>query len=92
NFGGANLRESLWMTAKAKNAGFGGARLEWADFSHADVREADFSNADLSRANFHNTRDAGALFVGANLFGLRKTDVDRLEAESYRPPPREKRV
>jgi uncharacterized protein YjbI with pentapeptide repeats len=86
------LRESSWMNARAKGAIFGGARLEFADFSHADIREADFSNADLTRANMHAVRDSGALFVGTNLLGLRKTDIDRLEAESYRPPPREKRI
>jgi uncharacterized protein YjbI with pentapeptide repeats len=92
HFGKTNLRESFWMGATAKGAIFAGAHLEWADFSHADIREADFSHANLTRANLHAVRDSSALFIGANLLGVRKTDVERLEAESYRPPAREKRV
>ncbi|MCK6592436.1 MAG: pentapeptide repeat-containing protein, partial [Polyangiaceae bacterium] len=63
-----------------------GAKLNFADFSHADVSTADFSGADLSRANLHNVRDQGALWGGASLLSVKRTDVDRLEAEAWQPP------
>jgi len=36
--------------------------------------------------NLHNVSDGGARYEGANLTSARRTDLDRLEGEAYRPP------
>jgi uncharacterized protein YjbI with pentapeptide repeats len=74
------------IQARAQNAAFVGARLDFADLSNADLSSADFRDASLLRANLHAVRDSGALFTGATLVGVRHTDLDRLEAEAWMPP------
>jgi uncharacterized protein YjbI with pentapeptide repeats len=86
NFRGANLRETMMDEVKAEGATFVGANLAYADFSNSDVRRADFGDANLSDALLHNVKDDGASFVGATMSAVRRTDPDRLEAESFRPP------
>ena len=72
--------------AATEGAIFIGARLDWSDLSHADLRGADCADADFFRANLHGVRDDGARFTGASLATVKRTDVDRLEAEGWTAP------
>ena len=84
---GADLRETLWIEARATNTLFVSARMNYSDLSHADVRGSDFTDAGLLLANLHNLHDDGARGFGANRLMARGTDLDRLEAEAWTPPP-----
>ena len=50
------------------------------------MRDADFSSAALPHAELHAARDAGAIWDGADLSGARRTDQERLAAETFVPP------
>jgi uncharacterized protein YjbI with pentapeptide repeats len=76
------------VEVQAQGASFVGARLTYCDFSYADVRGADFSNADLSSATLHGVLDKDAVYSSAVTAGMKRDDLDRLEAEAWRPPGR----
>ena len=73
-----DLRETLWIEARATNTLFVSARMNYSDLSHADVRGSDFTDAGLLLANLHNLHDDGARGFGANRL---------MEAEAWTPPP-----
>jgi len=87
---GADIRNSRFERAKTPSALFVNSRLNFTDFSHADISGADFTSANLFMATLHNTREEGTKWHGALLAAVRRTDLDRLEAEAWQPPPRKK--
>jgi uncharacterized protein YjbI with pentapeptide repeats len=74
------------MKANGQGVDFNRADLSYADFSHADVSHAIFNNAILVGANLHRTNDLHAVWSGADLSGLRKTDPQLVKAEDWKPP------
>ena len=65
---------------------FHSAKMHYSDMSHANLTRADFSGANLFFAIHHNVKDEHVIWGGATKLFLRGTDLDRLEAEAYRPP------
>ena len=63
---------------------FGGARLPYADLSKARLTRCTWPGADLSGANLHAIEEEQNEWSGANLKGARRTDNDRLEAETFK--------
>jgi uncharacterized protein YjbI with pentapeptide repeats len=72
------------MKAKAKQANFGDAMLVYALFDHADLELANFTGADLRQTKLHAVRDTATKF-DSNVKKAIRTDVDRLEAEAWKP-------
>ena len=87
----ADMRETRMTSAQAPGACFAGAKLDYADFAHADLQQADFSSARLFFADMHAVRDSGAIWDGAITTMMKRTDSERLEAESWTPPARQSR-
>jgi uncharacterized protein YjbI with pentapeptide repeats len=81
------LPETLWVKAKATGAIFDGAKLPYADFSYCLLESASFRDADLMGANLHAIQDRNANWNGASTNKARRTDEDRLAAETWKPPP-----
>ena len=83
-----DLRYATMNRANLRGAFFTDADLSYANLSHADGRAADFSGANLAFANLHALREEDTRWTGAALGKARRTDIDRLEAEAWQPPPR----
>ena len=66
--------------------GNGPTTLTNADFSYAHLESANFANADLTGANLHGILDKHAKWDRATLKNVKKTDPDRLHAETWTPP------
>ena len=90
DFTNADLRDTQLMKLRGEAAKLVGARMDYADLSHADLTNADLGGADLFTAVLHHVKDDGASFARANLRAVKRTDVERLEAEAWQPPPRPK--
>ena len=82
----SDLTRGIFERAEAGAANFAEAVLTDADFSSARLEAADFHKADLSRANLHAVADRDAKWNGATLKQVRKTDKDRLYAETWTCP------
>ncbi len=61
------------------------SRLNYADFSWAVMDLADFSGADLTGANLHAIHEEGTVWKGAGTSRVRRTNLARLEAETFAP-------
>ncbi|MEZ4311752.1 MAG: pentapeptide repeat-containing protein [Polyangiaceae bacterium] len=82
----ADLRETVLHRTRAGGASFNGAKLSHADLSHADLSKAELANADCQSANLHAVLDRNTVWTGANLLFVRRTDPERLAAETWLPP------
>jgi uncharacterized protein YjbI with pentapeptide repeats len=71
--------------AKAQEARFIKARLNWADLTWTIFDHADFSGADLTGANLHAIHEDGTVWKGAETRKARRTELARLEAETFAP-------
>jgi len=76
------LKSSDWRRASLKKA-------QWSncDLSHANFSDADCSQADLSGTNVHAIKQDHTRWDGAQLNGVRPTDVVLERAEQWRAGP-----
>ncbi len=81
----ADLTGADVSEADLTGGALGNADLTGADLTSAYVSGADFTDADLFTANLHAVKDAKATYTGATMTAVRRTDVDRLEAEAWQP-------
>jgi len=84
---GARARECRFVKSDLRKAVAAGADFEYADFSYANLELADFSRTNLSGANMHVTLKDTTNLDGARTKGMRGTDLDLLEAETWKPKP-----
>jgi uncharacterized protein YjbI with pentapeptide repeats len=83
---GADLSSARFEGATAQQTRFVNCRLPYADFSHARLELADFKGADLSGAILHAVIEDGAKWSRAKTKGVQRTDLELLEAETWKPP------
>jgi uncharacterized protein YjbI with pentapeptide repeats len=60
-----------------------GSRLRFADLSHALMVASDCRDADLQQAVMHRTQTSQALFDGANMKDVTRTDPALARAEDF---------
>jgi uncharacterized protein YjbI with pentapeptide repeats len=59
--------------------------MGYADLSWSVLDLADFSGADLTGANLHAIHEEGTVWKSAETRKVRRTDLARLEAETFAP-------
>jgi uncharacterized protein YjbI with pentapeptide repeats len=88
-FSGSQLRQSLWVKAKAQGAAFEKSELCYADLSYADLTSASCKGADFTGANLHAVVEIHTDWTDGLFEKAKTTDEKRLRAETWRPPPLE---
>jgi uncharacterized protein YjbI with pentapeptide repeats len=78
------LAEATLVDTLAEGVNLGESDLPYADFSGAHLEGAVLAQCNMMRANLHRISDAGAFWDGANVIGVKRTDDDRLAAETFK--------
>ena len=71
--------------AQARGASFAKADFRHALLANADLSDADLRDADFGWADHHRIVTDGARMDGSTTKGVRGTDRDRQQAETYWP-------
>jgi uncharacterized protein YjbI with pentapeptide repeats len=82
----SDLSKGIFARCRAVGAVFDECLLTYADFAYALLDSASFRDADLTHAKLHAVRDRDTIWDGAVLKHVERTDKDRGEAESWKPP------
>jgi uncharacterized protein YjbI with pentapeptide repeats len=79
------MMQTILDGADATAASFRNANMTQSLMNHTNLELADFRGADLSQALLHAARETGTRYDGANVKTVRRTDMEKLEAEQWKP-------